>query len=171
MVDKNENFFAPLLDWSLPYNKQLMAWTTDPCENIHVGTDGLTADHLAKRDPTAYLIEAPMGTWAAWVIKGSKVFVALAMPDPEHDNSDLFKRYIKTQRQRLGIMDDIALQEVKVPPCDSAHNSGVAALANCHWLLATKKRAHPGALQYLRQREEDYNKYTKLVSPVKTQDE
>ena len=50
---------------------------------------------------------------------------------------------------------------VKVPPCYSTQNSAVAAISNLYWLMSSKKRAHPGPLEYMKQRERDYIEYNK----------
>lgn len=88
------------------------------------------------------------------------------MQDSESDTAahlEMYKGYVREQRKKLGC-PSLTTVEVKVPTCGaSSANSGCAALANCQWLLSSRKRAHPGAVQYLKQREGDYNKYSGLL--------
>lgn len=58
--------FAPLLDWELPYNTQLMKWSAQLAGNPEVTTlsyhDGLP-NNTKVRENHAYAIESPIGIW------------------------------------------------------------------------------------------------------------
>tara|TARA_B100001057_G_scaffold456508_1_gene503969 strand:- start:802 stop:1110 length:309 start_codon:yes stop_codon:yes gene_type:complete len=61
--------------------------------------------------------------------------------------------------------EELTVVEVKVPSHGvTIANSGVAALSNCQWLLSSRKRSHPGSLQYMRQREADFNRFSASVN-------
>ena len=90
------------------------------------------------------------------------------MSDSDSDIPETYAERLQQQINRVFgkevDLDAIEILEVKVPSHGSTDaNSGVAALANCQWLLAPRRRCHPGSLQYMRQRESDFNRYSSSV--------
>ena len=102
------------------------------------------------------------------MLKNGKCLVALTMCDGDADASEKYKKKLEAQKCRIFPVqhsENLVTTEVKVPThgCTEA-NSGVAALANCKWLLSTRRRCHPGSLQYMRQRESDFDRFSASVN-------
>lgn len=94
----------------------------------------------------------------AWQLKNERAVVAISLPVANQETDAVHDNAVRAQTARLGLQD-YTVCVAKVPPCCHENNSAVAALCNLKWLMLSKKRAHPGPMEYIRQRERDYNAY------------
>ncbi len=163
MGDPGGNEFDAVLTWDLPYDAKLIAWSVD---RLVPGANGVCVIPFARDAVPVrprgsnFIVETPQGIWGAWLLKNDRAYAAIALPSPDQDLEDLCKGAVAAQGSIIGVLPE-AINVVKVPPCCCLENSAVAAISNLNWLMSSKKRAHPGPLEYIRQRERDYNEYNK----------
>ena len=156
--------FDAVLTWSLPYDAKLIEWSLSrlvPKQKFCVMPFGIPA-RGPQLEMQNFIVEAPKSIWGAWQFKNDRVFAAISLPQQggDHETDTLFQEALAGQKLRLALSDK-PIVPVKVPSCCCVENSAVAAISNLNWLMSSKKRAHPGPLEYLRQRELDYNEYNK----------
>lgn len=163
MGDEDGGEFDPVLTWDLPYDAKLIAWSVDrliPSSN-EVCVIPFSRDAAPTRPSGSnFIVETPRGIWGAWLLKNDKVYAAIALPSTDQAMETLCEDAVAAQGSVIGVLPD-AVNVVKVPPCCCLENSAVAAISNLNWLMSSKKRAHPGPLEYIKQRERDYNEYNK----------
>lgn len=142
---------VPLVDWTKPYNKDMVAWSLGDQPHITV----LAADHAIPQQLdeacTAVVVEAPQGAWSAWAAaSGSVVASAHTTTDAEHA--------LAQKNRTTALKAPEMAPPCKVPPCsDHKLNSGVAACVNAEW-ISSKKKTHPGVIEYVERRRVDYEK-------------
>lgn len=153
--------FDAVLTWDLPYDANLIEWSLSRISAERFCVMPLGADTESQHIQN-FIVETPKNIWGAWQFKNDKIFAAISLPqhsaDPETDG--FYQTALVGQKARLLLSNEV-ITPVKVPPCCCAENSAVAAVSNLNWLMSSKKRAHPGPLEYIRQRERDYIEYNK----------